>query len=55
MTDDDVAGGPAQSPANEADRTSGGVEVDTQDRTEPLAADRGHDRDKQRLLAEGAL
>lgn len=38
MTDDDVAGGPAQSPANEADRTSGGVEVDTQDRTEPVKA-----------------
>ncbi|MGV8874441.1 MAG: murein biosynthesis integral membrane protein MurJ [Rhodococcus sp. (in: high G+C Gram-positive bacteria)] len=34
VTDDDVAGGPAQSPANEADRTSGGVEVDTQDRTD---------------------
>lgn len=39
MTDDDVAGGPAQSPANEADRTSGGVEVDTQDRTEPVKAE----------------
>ena len=38
VTDDDVAGGPAQSPANEADRTSGGVEVDTQDRTEPVKA-----------------
>ncbi|MEH6794272.1 MAG: lipid II flippase MurJ [Rhodococcus sp. (in: high G+C Gram-positive bacteria)] len=36
VTDDDVAGGPAQSPANEADRTSGGVEVDTQDRSEPV-------------------
>ncbi|OZC88784.1 peptidoglycan biosynthesis protein MviN [Rhodococcus sp. 06-412-2C] len=39
VTDDDVAGGPAQSPANEADRTSGGVEVDTQDRTEPVKAE----------------
>ncbi|WP_082521067.1 lipid II flippase MurJ [Rhodococcus sp. Leaf278] len=38
VTDDDVAGGPAQSPANEADRTSGGVEVDTQDRTDPVKA-----------------
>ncbi|MBY4126904.1 peptidoglycan biosynthesis protein MviN [Rhodococcus fascians] len=39
VTDDDVAGGPAQSPANEADRTSGGVEVDTQDRAEPVKAE----------------
>jgi putative peptidoglycan lipid II flippase len=39
VTDDDVAGGPAQSPASEADRTSGGVEVDTQDRTEPVKAE----------------
>ncbi|WP_179275621.1 lipid II flippase MurJ [Rhodococcus sp. 06-418-5] len=40
VTDDEVAGGPAQSPASEADRTSGGgVEVDTQDRTEPVKAD----------------
>ncbi|WP_415971757.1 lipid II flippase MurJ [Rhodococcus sp. 077-4] len=38
VTDDDVAGGPAQSPANEADRTSGGVEVDTQDRSEPATS-----------------
>ncbi|CCQ14167.1 Virulence factor mvin family protein [Rhodococcus sp. AW25M09] len=37
VTDDDVAGGPAQSPANEADRTSGGVEVDTQNRTDSAA------------------
>ncbi|WP_179273668.1 MULTISPECIES: murein biosynthesis integral membrane protein MurJ [unclassified Rhodococcus (in: high G+C Gram-positive bacteria)] len=39
VTDDEVAGGPAQSPASEADRTSGGVEVDTQDRTEPVKAE----------------
>lgn len=39
VTDDDVAGGPAQSPANEADRTSGGVEVDTQNRADSEAGD----------------
>ncbi|OZD07359.1 peptidoglycan biosynthesis protein MviN [Rhodococcus sp. 06-235-1A] len=39
VTDDDVAGGPAQSPANEADRSSGGVEVDTHNRDETVKAE----------------